>query len=461
MNSFLYGNENPHWQNFFHRAAIRLVVSYPIVAVISISAADVFSLLILLFWFLSGHWRERFDFVKKNPLILVSLPFIVLTFSGIFRDWLIAGDYNVFLESTRYWWGHYPLFFALIIATLLRRKETQNTIFSSINLAIILLWILILFFGTDLLPEPYRLVNLRKINLYRNTICFGMGLVLWAGLWICVPFTSRNIPLVRRFLPLSVLLAMKETTRISPIDLILFPFRKRRYVLTFYFSLLRWGIVCLVCYYLFWLNPSRTAQLSFLGTISVLLVSWNWKKGGVLAILFCSLIIITAQSMSPVFESKANRTINETKTFLLDLLNDTDTFQSHDRLMIWKQLFPSICQKPITGYGMELGRKEVRAKTSRVDPHNEFFNITLEFGLLGLAVFLFWLIFFFNYFRNDVLPWKYLGLFIATAIIIDSLYNCSLSYNRESHLFCVLISILYVTNRQYLSKTITINNNNK
>ncbi|MDR1964989.1 MAG: hypothetical protein LBQ50_14555, partial [Planctomycetaceae bacterium] len=118
MNTFLYGDENPHWQNFFHRAAIRLAVGYPIVAVISISVADAFSVLILLFWFLSGHWQERFNFVKRNPLILVSLPFIALTFSGVFRDWIIAGDYKIFLESTRYWWGHYPLFFSLILATL-------------------------------------------------------------------------------------------------------------------------------------------------------------------------------------------------------------------------------------------------------------------------------------------------------------------------------------------------------
>ncbi|MDR2755414.1 MAG: O-antigen ligase family protein [Planctomycetaceae bacterium] len=458
MNTFLYGDEHPHWQNFFHRAAIRLLICYPIVAAISISVTDVFSLLILLFWFLSGHWRERFDFVRKNSLILVSLPFIAFTFSGIFRDWLITGDYKVLLESTRYWWGHYPLFFSLIIATLVLKKETRNTVFSSINLAIVLLWVLALLFGTDLLPEPYRVVKLSTLNLYRNTICFGMGLVLWTGLWICVPFTSRNIPLVRRFLPIAFLLAMKEAARISPIDFILFPFRKRRYVLTFCFLLLRWGVVCFVCYYLFWINPSRTAQLSFLGTISVLLVSWNWKKGGILAILFCVLTIVVAQCMSPVFERKADRTVNDILSFTSDIINDTDNFQSHDRLMLWKEIFPSICQKPIIGYGMYLGRQEVKTKTSthRVDPHNEFINIVVEFGLLGMILFLFWLIFFFNYFRNDILVWKYLGLFIATAITIDCLYNCALSYNRESHLFCVLIGILYATSRQYLPKKTTI-----
>ncbi|MDR3198281.1 MAG: O-antigen ligase family protein [Planctomycetaceae bacterium] len=453
MNTFLYGDEKPHWQNFFHRAAIRLAIAYPVIAAISISAADVFALLILLFWFLSGHWRERCDFVKKNTLILVSLPFIVLTFSGIFRDWLITGDYKVLLESTRYWWGHYPLFFSLIIATLLLKKETWNTALSSINSAIILLWILVLLFGSGLLPESYRLVDVSSLNLYRNKIHFGMGLVLWSGLWICVPFTSRNIPLVRRFLPLSFLLGMKEAAQISPIGLLLFPFRKRRYVLTLCFLLLRWGTVCLIGYYLFWFNPSRTAQLSFLCTISVLIISWNWKKGGILAVLFCVLTVIIAQCCSPVFESKATRTINDIKEFTTDILNNTNTLQSHDRLMIWKQIFPSICEKPIFGHGMELGRKEVKDKTGFVDPHNEFINITLEFGLLGLITFLFWLIFSLNHFRNGVPVWNYLGLFIATALIIDNLYNCGLSYDRESHLFCVLIGILYVTDFTYNRRT--------
>jgi O-antigen ligase len=449
MNTFLYGDENPHWQNFFHCAAIRLAIGYPIVSAISISAADVFSILILIFWLLSGHWRERFDFVKRNSLILISLPFIVLTFSGTFRDWIITGDYKIFLESTRYWWGHYPLFFSLILATLFLRKETRNTVFSSINLAIVLLWILVLVFRFDLLPEPYRVVKLSSLNLYRNTICFGMGLVLWAGLWICVPFASRNIPFIRRFLPLSLLLGMKEAARTSLMDLILFPFRKRRYVLTFYLLLLQWGIICFIGYYLFWINPSRTAQLSFLGTISVLLLSWDWKKGGLLAVIFCIVIVALAQYHSPIFERKLDRTITDVTKFTNDLLNNTDTFQSRDRLMLWKEIFPSICQKPVWGYGMQQGRHEVLTKISskRVDPHNEFINITLEFGLVGLAFFLLWLLFFFNRFRNNILTWKYLGLFVATALIIDCLYNGALSYNRESHLFCILIGILYVTDR--------------
>ncbi|MDR0609900.1 MAG: O-antigen ligase family protein [Planctomycetaceae bacterium] len=449
MNYFLYGDENPHWQNFFHRAAMRLAIGYPIVAAVSISVADAFSVLILLCWLFSGHWQERFDFVRKNPLIVSSLPFIAWTFLGVFRDWAITGDYNIFLESTRYWWGHYPLFFSLILATLFFKKEIRNTVFSSINLAIVLLWMMVLLFGFDLLPEPYRVVKLSSLNLYRNTICFGMGLVLWSGLWICVPFTSRNIPLVRRLLPLFLLLGMKEAAQTSFLDLILFPFRKRRYLLTLFLSLLRWGILCFICYYLFWINPSRTAQMSFLATISVLLLRWDWKKGGVFAIIFCITLVALAQYHSPIFERKLDRTIVDIKEFTNHLLNKTDSFQSRDRLMLWKEIFPSIGQKPVFGYGMQQGRNEVLTQitSKRVDPHNEFINITLEFGLVGLITFLLWLLFFFNYFRNNILLWKYLGLFIATALIIDCLYNGALSYNRESHLFCVLIGILYVTEK--------------
>jgi O-antigen ligase len=332
-------------------------------------------------------------------------------------------------------------------------------------LAIVLIWVLVLLFGfgtplnpllpeqllpKPLLPEPYRVIRVESLNLYRNTICFGMGLVLWVGLWICVPFCSKDIPLVRRFLPLSFLLGMKEAARISPIDLLLFPFRKRNYALTFYFALLRWGVVCFVCYYLFWINPSRTAQMSFLASVSIILLSWNWKKGCLLAFILCVSIISAAHFFSPIFEHKTTRTINDVKEFLSDILNQTDTFQSHDRLMLWKEIFPSICEKPIFGYGMQEGREEVKTKisTHRVDPHNEFINITLEFGSVGLTGFLLWLVFFFHRFRNGILPWRYLGLFLVTALTIDCLYNGALSYNRESHLFCVLIGILYVTDKK-------------
>jgi O-antigen ligase len=189
--------------------------------------------------------------------------------------------------------------------------------------------------------------------------------------------------------------------------------------------------------------------MSFLGTISVLLLCWNWKKGGLLAIIICMVIVVLAQYHSPVFVRKLDRTIIDIKEFTNDLFNQTDSFQSRDRLMLWKEIFPSICKEPVWGYGMERGRNEVLSQISskRVDPHNEFINITLEFGLVGLILFLSWLLFFFNSFRNNILPWKYLGLFIATAMIIDCMYNGALSYNRESHLFCILIAVLYVTDQ--------------
>jgi O-antigen ligase len=450
--TFLYGNENPSRKNFFYTAAIRLMVCYPVVAVMSVSAADIFSILIFLFWILSGHWKDRWTLLKESPLILAAIPIIVWTFSGVFRDFLVSGDYRIFFDSLRYWWGHFLFFFAFILATLLCQKgvcqkEIRSAILSSINLAMILIWILVILFGTDLLPASCRIIHISSIHFYRNTIYFGMGLVLWAGLWICTPFTLKDIPLIRRFLPRRVLLGMKRATQISPLNLLLHH-RDRLFFETAFFLLLRWGVVVFIGYYLFWINPSRTGQLALLVAASTVFVCWNWKKGIPLAVVLCVCVPFAAHYSSPVFLKKAIETINDTQTFTADVSQGKETLRSDSRLTIWKKTFALICEKPIIGYGMERGRKEVLTKTKYNHPHNEFIYITLEFGVIGLTCFLFWLGILVYRTITQPLQWRCFGFFVIVVLFIDSMTNCALSYDQEAHLFLVLIAILFAMDRK-------------
>lgn len=450
---FWFGDEDPGVSGFFQTAAGRSALVLPIVVTFSGSATIFVTYLTAAFWLLGGHWKQRLATVRSSAILWTALPLILWTGIGIFRF------EDSLAWSIRYWFGHYPYIMILVLATLLTRKKDQYAMLSSMNLAILLccVWAVGFYlYHSDLGEMEFLRLRKQSIYLYRNTICFGVALALWGGLWACFPYTSRKIPWIRRRLPRPILDGMEKASRTSLFALMktVVPFttsdlRRRPWAL--FFSFLRWSIIVSIMVYLFMLNPSRTAQAIILPGYAAILLCWNWKKGFVAILCLLLPLAIGLGLNSENFKTKADRTVHDIREALSildgDLTPEAFSKKNRDRLGIWASLYQDVRERPVIGYGMEKAVEIVKARSKYNDPHNEFVFMQIQNGAIGLACFTLWLfsIFIVSFYRNN--PWRAFGVFLFILLLVDCTVNTAFSYHRETYLLCLSVALLAVQKR--------------
>lgn len=440
---------------FFNKAALRLGLALPIAVTFSSSATIFTTYLMFVFWLLGGRWKERFRVVRSSAILWALIPLILWTAAGILRD----GN----PEAIKYWFGHYPYIFILVLATLFRKKEDRSFLFSGMNLAIILCFLWAAAFGwyySELDLEVFREKREHTIYLYRNTICFGMAIALWGGMWACLPYTSRHVPGIRRWLPRHWLDGMEIAARTPIYELFLafFPERNselRRHPTAIVFTLLRWGVVLFAFYAVVFINPSRTAQLAILAGYFLLLLKWSPRWGILGCALLGLVVLLAATPAGDVFRSELSRRLTANKSrfdkvemgrirqvlagkMSLEEFSQTEYTRPGTYLL----LAPHVVEKPMFGYGMKKGRELVEEHTKYVDPHCEFLYIMIQQGIVGLIFFLFWMLSLFLPSRLDNTPWSRFALYVALLVWIDCLFNNAMSYHRETFLLCISIALV-------------------
>ncbi len=444
----MHHHKGHEFNRFCRSVSLHVATCLPIAITFSSSITIILTYVTLGFWLFGGHWKERIAMVRSSVILWLLVPLILWTAIGIFR-------YDTsFAWSIRYWFGHYPYLMIVVLAMIFARKRDRYAVLSCMNFGILLccIWgVVHAFCHWNLSYEEYDEVRKGSIYLYRNTICFGVALALWGGLWICFPYTSRHLRWVRRILPQSLLDGMERASRTNLLDLakVFVPLVSsdlRKRPLTLFLAVLRWAIVVFVMVYIFLDNPSRTAQLIILLGYAALLWSWNWK-GGIIATLciFLPFTVVLAWN-SETFKQKAAKTVNDIKQAVQVVEGDLDgkTFsaKNRDRLGIWAALYHDALQRPLTGYGMERAVKIVYTKTGKNDPHNEFLSIQLQHGAVGLVCFTVWmasLLIAPFWLKN---PWRGFGLFLGILVLIDCIPNNAFSYHRETYLLCISIALL-------------------
>lgn len=449
--SFLFGDNPASFAGFCETAARRIAFFLPIAITFSSSVTIVLTYIMGLLWLFGGRWKERFHVISSSGILLAAIPLILWTGIGIIRyeDSLFG--------SFRYWLGHYPYLFILVLATLLIQKKNQYAILSSINLAIVLccLWgIGFASYYSDLNQYDFTLKRIRSIYLYRNTICFGVALALWGGIWACLPYSSRYVPWLRKRMPRFLINGMVQASRTSLLDLILafvpnVPSVLRRYPLALLLALLRWGIVVGVFFFLFVVNPSRTAQLAVLLGYGTLLLAWNRKKGILVALCVLFPFAALLGHYSKTFETKSEMTFADLRSIVKVMRGkeSLETFIKHnrDRIGIQASLIPDIRNRPLCGHGMEKAAKIVKSRTPFIDPHCEFVYMQLQHGMIGLSCFLLWILSLFvaPLYRSSSI-WKPFGLFLAVLIVVDCFFNNALSYHCETYLLCLSVALVAI-----------------
>lgn len=206
------------------------------------------------------------------------------------------------------------------------------------------------------------------------------------------------------------------------------------------------ALLLLCGYNLFFVVEGRTGQLIFFALILLFAVQRLTKKG----LLFSLIAIIIFLALFLNFSEKATRLhegFANTQAYLQPKPEQTESSMGQ-RYTFWKYSLELIAEKPLFGHGTGSLAKEYKriAKGEGFitdNPHNEFFMIGVQLGLLGLFVYLGFLAS--QYYCSRKLPKeeKWLAQGILLSLIITSLFNTPILDHTEGHWFASMIALCF------------------
>jgi O-antigen ligase len=130
------------------------------------------------------------------------------------------------------------------------------------------------------------------------------------------------------------------------------------------------------------------------------------------------------------------------------IYQDNADFVSSGRLGLWEESIKSFLKHPILGVGA--GSSDIVMQSFNLNtPHNEFIRVLIEIGIIGLIMFLIYILLqfksLFSNARENPVPWAIFLFFILTLILDNSLdYNIFFTFQ--------VFVILGITNRLNSSK---------
>jgi O-antigen ligase len=178
--------------------------------------------------------------------------------------------------------------------------------------------------------------------------------------------------------------------------------------------------------------------------IPVLLLMFGFRyygwKGVAGAVAAAILVFAIAWPVSSFLRQRINQTIDDVQSYHAD---NSATFTGM-RIEFLKNAARFVAEAPVIGHGTgsmpDLYRRAAEgqsgaAAVASVNPHNQFFAVSIQLGLVGGAILIAMWIAHLGLFRvADLVAW--MGLVVVTQNIISSLFN--------SHLFDFLHGWLYV-----------------
>ncbi len=425
------------------------MVWYPALIVVSFPGCRIWAGIIIFLWLFSGHWKERFALLRSERFLTLTVIYLGFACLGILYSSASLS------ETLKEWHGRQTMIVVPVLLTLLYHcPERRPQMICVLNLSVaigFLFFLAMYFWGTE---SWYAYRKIHKIYFFKNSIGAGISLTLWAGLWICYPFCSREIPWIRRLLPTFCVDGMDAASRLHPWTIVREVFQRRLPCSTVFFSLIRWGVVLSVVYYLFCVNSSRTAQLSLLCSCVLLLILWNPRQGLVYSLLFSFLVLPAAYFLSPSFKTKILRGWQDVQMFTASLSsgNIDELERSREyrrvadgRLLLYEGLVEKIMERPIFGYGMGSTEEVCREANARkiLNPHNEYLCVAVQSGFVGLSIYLLWL-------GGSIVlvfrlpsPWKQLGVLTITTLVIDGCFNCALSFSSASRYYGIILAMIF------------------
>ena len=185
-------------------------------------------------------------------------------------------------------------------------------------------------------------------------------------------------------------------------------------------------------------------------SLAVALGLWRGRARGIaLAVLI--LLTLSALQFSPLINQRFEKGMKE-----IAQANDAAELTSMGiRMVMWETTTGIVRDAPLFGHGLGSFSDEYRRRVTQryagwkatlmQDPHNQYLLVLAETGLLGLAMFTWWL---FSAPRQPVQgPFRSIGLAILLAWCVTSLFSSHFHTFNEGHLIMIVLGVCLARER--------------
>jgi O-antigen ligase len=214
-------------------------------------------------------------------------------------------------------------------------------------------------------------------------------------------------------------------------------------------------LVVISIHNLFFVVPGRTGQLIAIALSGLFAMQRLGNKQRLLA-AFIVILSLTAYFNFSDKSNRINEAVTSTQAYLKPVPEQTESSMGL-RYTYWKNSLKLIAKKPLVGHGTGSFSKEYRRIVKEdwmasKNPHNEFFMIGVQLGLLGLIIYLGFLASQYYYAKKLQNENKWFAQGLLLSLIITSIFNSPLMDHNEGHWFATMIALCFAS---FQSKQVT------
>lgn len=377
--------------------AVAFFVAFPL----SLALANVVMALFLLTWLLAGRYGERWAVLRQHPLTRPSL----LLYGAILVGILYAPV--PFSETTSHIGKYIKLVIALMMLTVLQTGQQRQ----------------------------------RCLNAF----VVGMLITLastYANVWLDLPWSKTHNQgwgqdhavfhnYIAQGVLMSTLVLLCGLCAIEAAD------RGRRAA---------WLVTaCLAIVAITQLSQSRTGYLTLLVALPVFLLFALPLRKGLLPAVAATLVIVAAASLSPQVTSRVQAALAEAGNADRTVVTSTGA-----RIAMAEVSLQAFSRHPLIGSGTgsyqaitrEAFRDPEWCSVVCVHPHNQFLFFAVEQGLVGLGLFVWYLLVIARRGWAYARPYRGLVLGYLSIFVVDCVVHGGLWLSTESHFFAFMTVLL-------------------
>jgi O-antigen ligase len=365
---------------------------------ISTTLTEVLTAALCACWLLSGRYGAKYRAIRGNPVLLFSLAMFAVFAFGVIHSTAPLGEALSGLLRYR------KLLYIPILATVFAHQRARQNGVRAFQLAML--------------------------------VTLAASFLMWVG-WV-------------------------ETKWGSPDDCAVFKNHINQNVLmAFFIGLLavtlpsrgagRWwwaAIIALAVFNVLFMVQGRTGYLILFGILALLMYQWSGLRGLAAGVVVAAAAGMAAYGASANFRHRVDLAAAEAADYFRDG-RDTPDSSIGERLLFYRIALHVIGRDPLRGGGTGSFRVERERFTegreffAAPNPHSGYLSIAVQTGLVGLGVFLAWVLVQWRLAARLPGAWSPLAQVMIVTFVVGSLFNSFLSTTTEAHLFAYFTAMCF------------------